>query len=100
MPGLLDGLERSIDRRFALYRAMSAKALKDGDGGAEELDPEIVRSALKACLACSRTPACAAWLALDHPDVPLFCHARAHFLEIAYHARQSDDTPGYATVRI
>jgi hypothetical protein len=48
MPGLLDGLERSIDRRFALYRAMSAKALKDGDGGAEDLDPEIVRSALES----------------------------------------------------
>jgi hypothetical protein len=88
MPGLLDGLERSIDRRFALYRAMSARALEDGDGGADDIDPEIVRAALKACLACSRTRACAAWLALDHPDVPLFCRARAHFLEITSEARQ------------
>jgi hypothetical protein len=83
VPGLLDRLERSIDHRFTLYRAMAARALQGGDHAARDLDPEIVRAALKACLACSRTHECAAWLALDHPDVPLFCRARTHLLEIA-----------------
>jgi hypothetical protein len=100
MPGLLDGLERSIDRRFALYRAMSAKALQGCDGASKDLDPETVRSALKACLACSQTQACAAWLALDQPEVPLFCRARCHFLEIASESRQISDTPECAANRI
>jgi hypothetical protein len=62
--------------------------------------PEIVRAALKACLACSRTHECAAWLALGHPDVPLFCRARAHFLEIAVAPPRIGETPDCPTGRI
>lgn len=97
MPKLLENLERSIDRRFSLYREMSKRAGANTRSFRSEVDQSCVRAALLNCLSCRNTNACTAWLELDEPGVPLFCSARDAFLKLAegtgsseHHVRSRD----------
>ena len=83
MAKTLESIADQMSHRFALRRRMLERMGVASDPDlAMRLQPQI-RASLAACAACRNSDICEGWLDQGGQGLPVFCHARMAFQDLA-----------------
>jgi hypothetical protein len=85
---LLGHVEADFSRRIAIRRRMFAHLGVDLNADRAEEFQDQNRETLLACARCAHSDPCERWLDAGCAGVPMFCKARAEFMELATVSRQ------------